>query len=294
MKKNSVKLNEAKLMDIVSKVLKEWQAKPHQTNEGLQEGPGHYTNASNYSDKPDIPDSIEKKVVKNPTGYWVGRPETRYAILKNGFNPKFLSSWKGLLGGGFYFSLDPVDPATVKKYGGEILKVYVPGQYIAYNLGNGYRFVVRPEDADKIQIIDDEDNSSPYGGSGEKWTSTTSVPMTEAQLRKVVSESIRSILKESSDFSLLSDLATVAEDMHYWGYEEGSGILNNYIKNAGSDSALQFNDTVLSAIQRVWNMAKNDLNSGNAYGWDDFDDFVDELSELYQSYCLFFSDEEEY
>ena len=93
--------------------------------------------------------------------------------------------------------------------------------------------------------------------------------------------------------SLLSVLATVAQYMEDFGYNEESQLIEKYIGSAMSEDDIEFNNQILQAIENVEKdvtRRREESDDENVH-WDDFEDFVSMLSSARQRYLLHFGDD---
>jgi hypothetical protein len=103
--------------------------------------------------------------------------------------------------------------------------------------------------------------------------------LTENDLRVIIKESIKRVLNESKYWE--SDLAATADSMEYWGFKKEAKMIEDYLNIDGGRTC---NMDMLNAIVDVRRIALEKYNSGEAWGWDDYDDFINLLSETIDSY----------
>ena len=94
---------------------------------------------------------------------------------------------------------------------------------------------------------------------------------------------VRKLLNESYPFEISweSDLLTTADSMEYWGFKKEAKMIEDYLNIDGGRTR---NMDILNAIVDVRRIALEKYNSGEAWGWDDYDDFINLLSETIDSY----------
>lgn len=212
-----IKMNESQLRKVISKAIRE----------SLEEaGYGGPKTTSVY----------------DPIGYFVCKQNVYNSIMRNGFDPEMLGNANNqLLGKGFYFCTEVPGSNMRHFYGDKIIKVRVLGEYEAYDSREfgGKIFVVRPNDADNIEIIQDE---NPYGSRAGQWTTTMSSDIYESHIRKIVREALKESLnearKQANPGEIYRTLLGIGDSMrdYAWTAVNDKGIttaivhLNNAIK----------------------------------------------------------------
>ena len=170
-KRLSSPMSESKLRKVISKVIRE----------SLEE--------AGYG-------SLKTTSVYDPIGYFACRQNVYDSIMRNGFDPEMLGNTNhSMLGNGFYFCTEVPGKDMQRFYGDKIIKVRVLGEYEAYDSRIFGRkiFVVHPNDADNIEIIQDE---NPYGDRVGQWTTTMSNDIYESRIRKIVREALKESMKK--------------------------------------------------------------------------------------------------
>lgn len=107
------------------------------------------------------------------------------------------------------------------------------------------------------------------------------IRLRENELRRMISESVRRVLRESYISSWDSDLATTADSMRYWGFDAEADMIEKYLDYDGGRTC---NIEMLNAINDVLKIAIRKYKSGEAENWDDYDDFIALLKETIDSY----------
>ena len=137
-------------------------------------------------------------IVTDPIGYKLCTPAAYASIMQDGFSADRLSN-NGIYGKGFYFFANKPGDVLKSAYGSKMITVKVHGTYKLLPFISGMKmFVVPPQDVEQIEILDNLPayNVDDYGGS--EWTTSATRRISESELRKMISESIKKAILENA------------------------------------------------------------------------------------------------
>ena len=136
--------------------------------------------------------------VTDPIGYKLCTPEAYASIMQDGFRADRLNN-TSIYGKGFYFFASKPGDVLKNAYGSKMITVKAHGTYKLLPFISGMKmFIVPPQDVEQIEILDSLPayNVDDYGGS--EWTTSATRRISESELRKMISESIKKAILENA------------------------------------------------------------------------------------------------
>lgn len=173
-------------------------------------------------------------IVTNPKAFYITKRAPYEYIMKNGFSAAFANADAMPKYKGIPFALTDARE-QLGRYGDCVIPVTLEGTYEVQRMQNGIDYVFVPLDsADKIHIE----------------RSRNTVKLSESKLRKIVSQSIKKVLKEDYDFNA--------------DYEDGGSVYDRWGEPTEEEA---FRDIVLKRLCNALNAEATRIIDDYEYEW---------------------------
>ena len=173
-------------------------------------------------------------IVTNPKAFYITKKPQYEYIMKNGFSAAFANADTMPKYKGVPFALTDARE-QLGRYGDCVIPVTLEGTYEVQRMQNGIDYVfVSLDSADKIHIE----------------RSRNTMKLSESKLRKIVSQSIKKVLKEDYDFNA--------------DYEDGGSVYDRWGEPTEEEA---FRDIVLTRLCNALNAEATRIIDDYEYEW---------------------------